>query len=87
MISKHCGFNQPLFGDNPMNVVLPFACEERLVSWELQAYANDLGDLTDNCGGQQFHGILVVILRKLGTKRKTAGGFRVVGGGNNNMAE
>ena len=61
-IDKHFGMTNHIFGDNPFVIDLPFTCEERIVSWELQAYHNDLGDLTDELGGQQFHMVLVVYL-------------------------
>ena len=51
---------------------------ERIVSWEVQCYVNDLGELTDNLGGQQFHGVLAIILQKNRSKRRTKGSFRVV---------
>jgi hypothetical protein len=65
----------------PMEISMPFVCEERLVEWEIQAYVNDLGTLTDDLGGEQFHAVLSIVARKLRTKRKTEGRFRVVGGG------
>ncbi len=72
------GKTNSIFG-KPMVIDLPFVCEQRIVEWEVQAYPNDLGTLTDDLGGQQFHAVLSVILRKLKTKRKTTGGFRVIG--------
>lgn len=79
-IDTHYGMLNNIFGATPMIIALPFACEERLVDWEIQAYPNDLGTLTDDLGGQQFHACLSITLRKHKTKRKTTGGFRVVGG-------
>jgi hypothetical protein len=73
------GLKNAIIG-KPMQIDMPFICEERIVDWEIQAYPNDLGDLTDDLGQQQFHALLVVFARKLRTKRKTTGGFRVVGG-------
>jgi hypothetical protein len=36
-------------------IPLPFSCEERIVTWEIQALKNDLGSLTPaDLGGQQF---------------------------------
>jgi hypothetical protein len=67
-----------IFG-KPMIVKLPFVCEERIQRWEIQAYVNDLGTLTDDLGGQQFHSVLSVTLMKLKSKRRTEGGFRIVG--------
>jgi hypothetical protein len=74
-------FNNPssIFG-KPMVIDLPFACEEHIVDWEIQAYLNDLGTLTDDLGDQRFNTVLTVFLRKLKTKRKTTGGLHVIGG-------
>ena len=72
------GMKNTIFG-KPMEIEMPFDCEERIVDWEIQAYPNDLGTLTDDLGGEQFHAVLVVYARKLRTKRKTHGGFRVIG--------
>lgn len=79
-IDTHYGMSNEIFGDEPQLIVLPFVCEERVVEWEVQAYPNDDDDLTNNLGGQQFYLVMRVVLRKLKTKRRTAGGFRVVGG-------
>jgi hypothetical protein len=38
----------------PMEITMPFVCEERIV----QAYHNNLGTITDNLGGEQFHAML-----------------------------
>jgi hypothetical protein len=62
----------------PTSVTLPFTCEERLVYWEVQGYKNNLGDLTDTLGGQQFHWCLSVTVRKLVNKIRVGGGFRIV---------
>ncbi|KAL3916704.1 MAG: hypothetical protein SGILL_005056 [Bacillariaceae sp.] len=67
-----------LFGDRPQRIGLPFRCEERIVEWEIQAYDNDAGKLTEMLGAQQYHCVLCVTLRKLRTKRMTAGGFRKI---------
>lgn len=50
-----------------------------IVEWEIQAYSNDLGTLTDDWAGEQFLAEFSIVARKLRTKRKTTGGFRVVG--------
>lgn len=62
----------------PQELGLPFTCEERIVFWEIQAYPNEEGTLTDDLGGVQFHGVLVVVCQKLRTKRKNTGGFRII---------
>lgn len=80
-IDAHFGMTDMIFGDEPQVADLPYQCEERVVSWEIQGYPNDLGELTDQFGGQQFHQVLAVVMRKLKTKRRTTGGFRVVGVG------
>ena len=77
-----------IFSEHPQQVELPFPCEERVVERECQAHANDLLDdelkdeneLADpnDEGPEQYHNILVVLLRKLRTKRKTKGGFRKI---------
>ena len=35
------GMKSTIFG-KPMEIVMPFVCEERIVDWEIQAYPNDL---------------------------------------------
>jgi hypothetical protein len=65
----------------PMSVRLPFRVEERIVSWEVQAYANKNEWITDNLGSPQFHFTLNVKLMKLKSKRRTVGGFRIVDAG------
>jgi hypothetical protein len=78
-IDEHYAFANAIFSDSStMTVELPFTCEERITSWEVIAYLNDLGSLTDDLGGQQFHSCVSITLTKLKTKRRTAGGFRVV---------
>lgn len=62
----------------PMTIDMPFVCEARIVQWEVQAYSTEIGTLNDDLGHEQHHAVLIVVLRKLRTKRKTAGGFRVV---------
>lgn len=69
---------KPVFG-HAMIIALPFVCEERVVEWEIQAYPNNMGDLTDDLGGQQFFACLTITLRMLKTKRATTGNFRVIG--------
>lgn len=85
-IDEQYGPSNKIFG-KPMHIDLPFVCEETIVEWEIQAYPNDLGTLAEDLGGQQFFACLAVTLRKLHplrklpTKRKkTTGGFRVIGG-------
>lgn len=70
---------------DPQHIHLPFVVEERIVSWEVQAYPNNLTDesntpLIDQLGGEQFHFTLYIKLRKHKTKKKTTGGFRIIGG-------
>lgn len=80
------GMKNAIYG-NPMSIDMPFICEERIVEWEIQGHVNTLGKLTNDLGSTQFHAILSVTVRKLPTKRKTTGGFRVVvAGGNENEA-
>lgn len=79
VIHESNGMKNTIFG-KPMEIAMPFVCEERIVDWEIQAYRNELGNLTDDLGQEQFHAVLVVIARKLRNKRKTTGGFRVIGG-------
>ncbi len=63
-----------------MSMALPFGCEERIVEWEVQAYPNNLGELSDDLGGQQFFACLDITLWKLpSTKCKTTGGFWIIG--------
>lgn len=82
-IDQHYGFVNTIFGDNPQVIPLPFKVEERIVGWEVQAQLNNLGTLTDDLGGQQFHFTLSINLMKLKTKRRTTGGFRIIGGEDN----
>lgn len=77
-IDERYNFMNSIF-DTPMKVKLPFKVEERIVNWEVQAYPNDLGTLTDDLGAPQYHCILSVKLMKLKSKRRTAGGFRIIG--------
>jgi hypothetical protein len=51
---------------------------ERIVCWELEAYRNDMGNLTDELGGQQFRSVLSITMRKLKVRRRATGGFRVI---------
>jgi hypothetical protein len=81
-IAAKTNFKSEVFAD-PQFVRLPFVVEERIVSWELQGYTNALlddegGSLTDALGGEQFFFTVYIKLRKLKTKKKTAGGFRIV---------
>lgn len=83
-IDEAYGFPDQLFGD-PQVVQLPFSVEERIVSWSCNAFPNEMGELTDNLGGLQFHNIVTVTLRKLKVKKRTQGAFRVfAANGNNN---
>ena len=61
--------NSVMIGNN-QKIKLPFPCDERIVSWECQAYANDL--LNDELfveeeteEGQQYNNILVITLQKI----------------------
>jgi hypothetical protein len=65
-----------LFG-KPFEIAMPFVCEERISHWEIQAYANKLGSLSEELGNQ-YHCLLTVVVQKLRTKRVTKGGFRVI---------
>jgi hypothetical protein len=65
-----------LFG-KPLEITMPFICEERITHWEIQAYANKLGSLSEDLG-TQYHCLLTVVVQKLRTKRVTKGGFRIV---------
>lgn len=76
-IDSHFDFKDEKVGE-PTSVVLPFTCEERLVHWEVQGYKNNLADLTDKLGGQQFHWCLSVTVRKLVNKIRVGGGFVIV---------
>jgi hypothetical protein len=78
-IDQHFGFVDTIYGDNPQVIPLPFKVEERILNWEVQGYQNNLGNLTDDLGGQQYHFTLSIDLMKLKTKRRTEGGFRIVG--------
>ena len=67
MIDNHFP-NSVMIGNN-QKIKLPFPCNERIVSWECQAYCNDLlndelfaeGEVED----QQYHNVLVIILQKI----------------------
>ena len=65
-----------LFG-KPFEITMPFVCEERITHWEIQAYANKPGTLSEDLGSQ-YHCLLTVVVQKLRTKRVTKGGFRIV---------
>ena len=73
---------------DPQQIMLPFRCEEVIVSWECQLYPNDLvhdqlgevdehGQIVEN-EDQQFFNVLVVTLRRLREKRKVVGGSRKI---------
>jgi hypothetical protein len=82
-IAAKTNFKAEVYSD-PQTVHLPFVVEERIVQWELQGYTNSLVDdesgdiLTDALGGEQFFFTFYIKLRKLKTKKKMAGGFRIV---------
>ena len=60
---------------------MPFQCDQRIPSWEIQADENNLGTLTNEFGGhQQYHTVLVINVRKLPNKRKVEGRFRIIPG-------
>jgi hypothetical protein len=82
IVAPHGMMINNIFGQS-IEIAMPFLCEERIVLWEIQAYPNNMGSLTDALGGQQFHMVLVVIARKLRTKRMTTGGFRIIGADDN----
>ena len=69
-----------LFG-RPIEITMPFVCEERIVSWEIQAYPNEMGTLSDDLENEQFHAVLVILMQKLRNKRLKVGGFRVIAAG------
>jgi hypothetical protein len=77
-IDAHFNMMPSIYG-RPQSIPLPFQVEERIVNWEIQAYVNENDELTDGLGSQQFFAILTVEMRKLRTKRRTTGGFRVIG--------
>jgi hypothetical protein len=67
-----------IWNPEPMEVDLPFKCEEE-IAWEVQLFPNNLGELTDECGGQQFHGLLICQCTSVEKPRARArGGRRVV---------
>ena len=68
-----------IFG-NLMHINLPFVCKERIVGWEILAFANDLGEVNQNLNAVQYHAVLAITVRKLRSNLKKAGGFRVVMG-------
>ena len=68
-----------IFG-NPMHINLPFVCKERIVGWEILAFANDLGELNQNLNAVQYHAVLAITVCKVRSNQKIAGGFRVVMG-------
>ena len=77
-ISNHFNMVTTVYGEKPQTIQLPFACEERIVYWELEAHKNKEGDLTDELAAQQYFFLLSVSLRKLRTKRKTTGTIRLI---------
>jgi hypothetical protein len=77
IVDNHYGHRDKIFGEHQM-IPLPFSCEERIVTWEIQALKNDLGSLTDDLGGQQFHYCIWAKLRKRKVKKRTVGKFRII---------
>ncbi|KAG7374172.1 hypothetical protein IV203_013267 [Nitzschia inconspicua] len=76
-IDNDNGHRDQIFG-KPQMVPLPFSCEERIVTWEIQALKNELGTLTDDLGGLQFHYFVYAKLRKLKDKKRIVGKFRII---------
>jgi hypothetical protein len=76
-IDNHHGHRDVIYG-NPQFVPLPFSCEERIVHWEIQASKNNLGELSDQLGGRQFHSVLWAKLCKVKGKKRTVGKFRII---------
>ena len=62
----------------PLEYPLSMKCEEDIL-WEVQFFQNNLGDLTDELGGQQFFAVLVIRCTSV-VKPKSAnkGGTRVI---------
>lgn len=78
-IDTHFGMTDKIFGDKPFTVDLPFVVEERIVEWEVQAYVNeDIEDKFEDESQTQYHFVLQAKMKKLATKRRTAGKFRVI---------
>jgi hypothetical protein len=78
VVDNENGLTGVIFGQ-PQLVELPFQCEERIVTWEIEAFTNDLENMNETFGAQQYHTNLKVVLRKLKTKRRIQGRIRVVG--------
>ena len=78
MIDNENGMTGVIIGE-PQLVELPFQCEERIVTWEIEAFTNDLENMTETFRAQQYHTNLKVVLRRLKTKRRVMGRIRVVG--------
>lgn len=77
-LDEDFGFPDQLFGDEPMTVKLPYKCEERILGWEIQAFPNESGTLTDDLGGQQFFIVVAIELQRAEkTKQRRQAGFRV----------
>jgi hypothetical protein len=76
-IDTHYGMTDKVYAEKPLSIDLPFTCEERLVDWEIQGYLNEevADKFEDNA---QYHFVLQARLRKLKTKRRTTGTFRLV---------
>jgi hypothetical protein len=69
-------------------VKLPFAVEDKIAGWELQAFQNPDESFGDMLGGKQFFFVLSVDLIGVAKVKKTKknGGFRVFGSPNDNGA-
>ena len=62
----------------PIQIKAGFKCEEEL-EWEVQMYPNNLGNLIDQLGGQQFFAVLMARLTSIKKpKARVTGGFRVI---------
>ena len=77
-IDKHYNNANKIFGST-QGIAFPFVCEECIVSWEVQAYANEDTVLTDLMGSLQFFQTVSVPFWKLRHKRGVIGCFNIVG--------
>ena len=64
--------------DSPIEIAMPFVCEECIVSWEIQAYPIEMGTLSNDLENEQFHAVLVILMQKLRNKRLKVRGFCVI---------
>jgi hypothetical protein len=78
MVDAHYGLANHVYGDKPMVIKLPFTCEERILSWECQAFRNKCGDLQTQLDARQYHHVLTIKCMKLKTKRRSEGAFRII---------